>query len=102
MELGDPRPNSSGAANGCGSPDFRLCRRSTRSQHSGSIHGCVTTRTRQDPTYSTPCYGTIWTPDGLASVSRYSIASDGMQSVSANCCAFIQYKFARMNVHGFV
>jgi hypothetical protein len=56
----------------------------------------------QDPTYPTPCYGTIWTPDGLASVSRYSIASDGMQSVSANCCAFIQYKFARMNVHGFV
>ena len=47
-------------------------------------------------------YGTMLIPDGLARESRYSSASDGTHSVSANSCAFIQYKFARMNVHGFV
>jgi hypothetical protein len=41
-------------------------------------------------------------PDGLARLSRYSIASDGTHSVSTNYCAFIQYRFARMNVHGLV
>src|SRR2546421_6353154 len=35
-------------------------------------------------------YGTMLTPDGLARLSRYSIASEGTHSVSANSCAFIQ------------
>jgi Helix-turn-helix len=32
----------------------------------------------------------IFIPDGRASVSRYSMPSDGMQNVSGNSCAFIQ------------